>query len=338
MTVPSTTRLSDPSQAPNPAVTNMTSGLIKCGSIEEFRAAAPLPKDAQEAVDNTVIQVGLERLVIVQDLIAEGLTYPLSNWLSVLELYWEKISKAGHAVRTMTPGTRGENQLQDRSGERIPIYATIDDFMFNIRILLAAERNGAPLDTSMVSQATRRVNESIEDAAINGAGIQIGGNSVPGLLNAPNAATQAYVDNEAWTAAGHSGEDILTDVLNFIDALQANKKYGPYNLYVPTLYGTKLVEDFKANSDKTIQQRLEEIVVGGRPLRIRVADQLPANRTALVQMTNDVVDVVMGQEPAPISWEDGPGWNRMFAVLACIVCRFKDDYDGNSGVCLGNTS
>lgn len=313
----------------------LSSALLRCNSIAELRALAPLPDEAQRLIDNAVVNVGLSRLTIAADVMAAGLTFPLADPLSVMELYWEKQNKVGHAQRTMLPNVRGENQMLQRTGERIPIYATMDDFAFNIRVLRAAERAGVPLDTSHVEQAVRRVNEAIEDSIINGAGIQVGGNSAPGLLNAPNANTENFIDAESWTAANHSGEDILADVLELIEAAQQDKKYGPYNLYVPTAYDLKLNNDFKANSDKSIRSRLEELVVGGRNLVIKGADMMPADTVVLVQMTSDVVQMIVGQEPTVISWEDGPGWERKFAVLAFMVPRVRDDYDGQSGIVIG---
>lgn len=323
-----------------PGIRSLANAMLRFENLEQFRSLAPLPKDAQELIDDAVIKVGLDRLVIVADLMAEGLTYPLANWLSVPELYWEKSNRPGAARRTMVPNTRGENQREDRSGTRIPIYATLDEFSIGIRELRASERAGAPLDTSNIEQCTRNVNESFEDAMING-GITVGGNSSPGLLGAPSVNTQAYVDNEAWTAAGHNGLDILTDVLNMAQKLRTAKKYGPYNLYIPSAYGTEINKPYTDGTttfDKTVREVLEQQVWGGRPLRIREADLLPANRTVLVQMTSDVLDVVVGEEPMPISWEHPSGFEFSHVVIGCIVPRVKDTYDGQSGICVGNTT
>lgn len=325
--------------APGP-FRSLAGAMARFTSMEELRALTPLPKDAQELIDTAVLSVQLDRLVIVRDLIEAGLVYNLPNWLSVPELYWEKESKTGHAQRTMVPRTREENQLADREGTRIPIYCTIDDFTIGIRELLASERAGAPLDTSHITQATRRVNEAIEDAMING-GPTVGGNSSPGLLNAPSVNTNAYVDNEAWDATGHTGNDILADVLAMADLLRADRFYGPYRLYVPVDYGNKLNENYTdgtTTQDYTILERLERLRFGGQNLIVREADLLPDDRTILMQMTDNVADVVMGQEPAPVSWEDGPGWNFYHAVLACVVPRVKDTYDNQSGICVGNTT
>jgi uncharacterized linocin/CFP29 family protein len=310
--------------------------LLSCRSIADLRALSPLPRNAQDIFDQAVIRVGLQRLAAAADIMAEGLTYSLDDPLSVLEVYWERANEVGHAIRTMSPDARNERQVQQRDGKTIPIYATIDDFSFGVRELRASERNGSPLDTAHVEQATRRVNEAIEDATINGAGVTVGGNGTPGLLNAPNVNTVAYVDNEKWDATGHSGDDILTDVLGMVDQLQAANRFGPYNLLIPTLYGNKLNQDFKANGSLTIRQRLEELEVGGRNLRIRVADQLPVNRTIMYQATSDIVDMIVGQEPTLVSWQDGPGWNFHFAVMAFMVPRVKDDYEDASGICTGN--
>lgn len=313
----------------------LASGLLRYGSVKGFRAAAPLPKNTQEVIDNAVIKIGRERLVIVDDLLNAGLIYSLPNWLSVPTLTSHKLGEAGHAQRSMTPAPRGERQIAQWTPYTLPVYCTWDDFAFGIRELLAAERMGNPLDTSHVEQATRNVNVAIEDACINGA-IQAGGLTTPGMLSTTN--TKVYKDSELWTAAGHSGEDILEDVLGMIDVLQADKFYGPYNLYVPTLFGSKLNQDFKSATSGTILERLQAISAGGRNLNIKTADTLGVGRTLLVQMTSDVVDVVVGQQPTPISWEDGPAMNRFFIVLACIVPRIKSNSDGNYGIVSGYTS
>lgn len=316
--------------------THLQHALLRSGlSIPTLRSLSPLEEDAQRVIDKAVVRVGLERLTIVRDVLAAGLTYPLSDPLSVMELQWEKISKTGGAQRTMLPSSRGENQLPDRTISRVPIYLTTDDFHMNIRTLKMSERLGTPLDTSLVEEATRRVNEGIEDAMINGAGVTVEGYTTPGLLSGASQNTYNYTGNEAWDNSGHTGEEILTDVLAMIDKLIADKYYGPYNLYIPTLYGTKLMQEFKTNSDKSIMMRLKEITAGGRALNIEVADRLPANTTVLMQMTSNVVDIIDGQRPVVVPWTSPDGFTLFWMVMAIMVPRIKSDYDGNSGIVVG---
>lgn len=313
--------------------------LLQDLSISQLRSLAPLPDEAQRVIDSAVVRVGRDRLTLVNDLLSEGLVYNLSDPLSVTEVYWESLAEVGGATRAMNPQARGENQLEDRRGYRLPVFITMDDFNMGVRLLRASQRAGQPLDTSMIEQATRRVNEGIEDQAINGIPGLFGGHPVYGLLNAPGAQHVAYGSNESWTAAGHDGEDILADVESLIAAAHAAKRFGPYNLYVNTAYGIKLsTHDFKANSDKTIWSRLEEIQVGGRNLRIRVADMMPPDRVALVQMTSDVIDVVNGQAPIAVPWTSADGFMFHWLVMAIVITRVKQDYENNSGIVLGNTT
>lgn len=307
-------------------------------SIAGLRALSPFEENAQKIIDQAVVKVGLERLVVLADVLAEGLTFPITNPLSIMEVQWEQVSKAGGAQRTMHPQARGENQLPARRPKRIPVYLTTDDFSVGIRTFQMSQRIGTPIDTTLVEEATRRVNEALEDATLNGAGLTVEGYATPGILNAPNANHVQFGSGEAWDVAAHDGQDILEDVLKMIDAEQTDKKWGPYNLYVPTTYGNKLNEDFKANGDKTILQRLQELVVGGRNLRVKTADMLPANNVALVQMTSDVIDVITGQSPTVIPWTSIDGFTLFWMVMAIMIPRVRDDYEGQSGICIGNTS
>lgn len=326
---------------PPPGMSSFTDALIACnGDVSVLRNATPLPKDAQELIDKAVIRVGLERLSVAADVMRRGLVFSLPNPMSIMEVYWEQESKVGDARRTMLPNARGENQLIDRAGVRVPVYCTMDDFSLNARTLMASRRSGTPLDTSMVEQATRRVNESIEDAFINGAGIAVGGNTAYGLLTAPNRALYQFTGGavgRAWDDATKTGEHILIDVLDMVAAAQANFKYGPYHLWVGTSYGNKLNYDFKANGALTIKQRLQMISAGGSNLTISVADRLPQHKVVLTQMTSDVIDVIDGMQPTAVSWPGAGGFSSHFVVMAFVIPRIKDDYDGNSGVVVGST-
>ena len=324
---------------------NIAQALLRSGlSIDTLRALTPLEENAQKVIDQAVVDVGLERLVLVQDMLAAGLVYNLPNPLSVTEVQWDTIAKTGGAQRQMNPSARGEYQLPNRVPGRVPIYLTTDDFSLGIRTLLMSQRIGAPLDTTLVQQATRRVNEAIEDAAINGAtvdggvALQVDGYTAPGLLNAPNAQHQAFVDTQAWDNSGHDGTDIQTDILAMVSKLQAVNFFGPYNLYVPALYGVKLMTDFKANGDRSILSRIEEMVFGGRPLTVRIADRMPANTVVLVQMTSDVLDLIVGQQPTTIPWTSNDGFTLFWMVMAIIIPRFRSNIDGSSGIVIGTPS
>ena len=327
--------------------TQFLSGLVGSGlSIASIRAAqlanlrtmAALPADAQRVIDMSVSRVGLSRLTVVSDLMTAGLTYSLPNPLSVLEVQWDSISEAGGAQRTMTPSARGQNQLPGRTSMTLPVYLTTDDFFIGIRTLEASKRVGVPLDMSGIEMATRRVNEAIEDSVINGAtlegghDLQIKGNKVPGLLNAPNANTHAIT--VAWETA--TGDQILADILTMIGKLQEDKKFGPYALYVNTTVGNALNKDFKAGTTGSILSRIQQISNGaGGLLTVKTADMLPAKKVVLVQLTNDVIDLIVGQAPTAVPWTSPDGFTFFWLVMGVIIPRVRSDYNGASGICIG---
>lgn len=308
-------------------------------AIAHFRAQSPLPRDAQLLIDETIMKVRDDRLQFVNALLARGLTKPLPNWLAVPTIGHRRTNRVGAAQRTMVPLARGERKVLDIDEYTIPLPCTWDDFSFNIRELAAAARVGAPLDTSHLENATRNVNESIEDQAINGLGFNVNGLTAPGVLAAPSANTYNFIDNESWTASGHSGEDILADVLAMIEEAQADKYFGPYLLLLGTGYNMKLAGDYKSATSGTIRQRLIEAMGPDTgSFEIITVDRMPADTVVLIQATSDVVDVVVGQQPAEVSWEHPTGWERYWVVMACLVTRFRDNYNGQSGVVIGTPS
>jgi hypothetical protein len=305
--------------------------------LMEQRSLAPLPEDAQKLIDDRVVETGLARLSIVDDLLGSGLTFPLDDAMSIMEVQWEAISKTGFAQRSMEPRARGENQLPARTVYKIPIYITSDDFHLGQRLLGASRRVGAPLDLTMVTQATRRVNEAIEDAAVNGA-VTVDGNSTPGLITAPNVNNFAYGSGEAWDAAGHSGQDIVDDVIGMIALAYAANRRGPFTLAVSTVYDLKLSKywtDGTTTFPTTIRQVLESIRTEGGNLRVVVADTLSDDRTILYERSSDVIDVITGFSPMAVPWTGPTPWELHWQVMAIMVPRVKTDYDETSGVVLG---
>lgn len=318
--------------------------------MREFRTLAPMMDKAQVAIDKAVVEVGLQRLTLVADLMAAGLTYNLTDPLSIAQLEWNTISKIGAAQRTMSPSARGENKMPIVTPNRLPIYLTTDKFEIDIRTLKTSQRIGTPLDVSNVKQCVRAVNEAVEDAAINGATTLDGQNLVdagynaPGLLNAPGVNTQSLTA-AAWTTTP-VGSTVFNEVMAMIGKLQAKKKFGPYRLYVGTQIGNTMDSDYNSGSANpiTIRQRLLQI----ESLQaVRVADLLPTgngatpsigNKVVLVQMTSDVVDVVMGQAPTVIPWTSLDGFMIHNLVMAIMIPRVRSDAEGNSGVCVGTTA
>ena len=311
----------------------------------KFRTAAPLPERSQIVMDKAVVKVGMQRLTFVKDIMAAGLTYTLTDPLSTTFLGWNAINKVGNAQRSMTPSARTENFLPSLIESRLPIYLTMSGFELDIRTLRMSQRLGMPLDTAGIESATRAVNENVEDAAINGAttldgqDLKVAGYAAPGLLNAPNANTQVLTAT-AWDTTPVAAT-ILSEVMQMLAKLRADKKFGPYNMYLGSDISANLDNDYTtAAPQNTIKDRLLRL----EGLKeIKSADMIPSGtavtgvgaKVAIVQMTNDVVDMVVGQQPTVVPWVSADGFTFHNLIMCVLIPRFRSDYNSDSGVCIG---
>jgi len=268
-------------------------------NASSLRTLDLLRKDEWEVFDEVLIEVARQRLVAAGDLISRGLTFNIPEALGRMVLTWEEMSGMEPAVRSMEGITRGRSDRQSFRSNSIPLYITHEDFWISLRTLMASRKLGEPLDTTQITEATIQVTESIEDAVFNGAGLTVGGNTVEGYTTHGNRNTGNFeATGDAWDAAGKT-------------------------------YWVPLIKDFKANSDKTVLSRLLEIPTLES---IKVADKLGADNVLLIQMTRNVVDLVVGEEPQNVQWETDGGFLINFKVLAIMLPRIKKDHEDRSGI------
>jgi ABC-type sulfate transport system substrate-binding protein len=105
--------------------------------------------------------------------------------------------------------------------------------------------------------------------------------------------------------------------------------YGPWMLYIPTAYETKLDEDYDATRGNTIRERIEAISgIQG----VKVIDTLPANNVLLVQMSTDVVRLIKGTELQNVEWQTEGKFITKYKTLMIQVPQIRSDQDGNTGI------
>lgn len=308
-----------------------------------LRTLAPLFDKAQVVIDKTIVEVGLQRLSLAKYVLSRPeLVFNLTDPLSVTQLEWYTRNRTGAAQRTMNPQSRTESKLPIMLPYRLPIYLTLDGFQLDIRTLKMSERIGLPLDVTEAGSCTRSVNEGIEDALINGAttldGQQLSdaGYTAPGILNATNANTKVLT-LAAWTMGTQNGGTVFAELESMIGILQADLKFGPYVLVVGTAVGNVLDADYSVTGvtvtpGMTIGDRLRKIASIDD---IVIADMMPSNKVALIQMTPDVIQMVNGQAPTVIPWTSLDGFAIFNLVMAIMVPWVKSDANGNSGIVVG---
>lgn len=295
-------------------------------SVNSLRTNDVLRRDEWIAYDNAVVQVVRERMTVVGDLLAAGLRYDLPNALGTTRLEWERMGDMGPAEINMSGVTEGRNDRIEFDFESMPIPIIHKDFWINIRALAASRKGGTPLDTTQAAMSARIVSETAEGLVFNGSTIAGTNGTIYGLLTFPQRTTGTVTANWATTA---TGEQMVTDVIRMIDAMIAKYMYGPFVLYVPYGVFTRMGNDFKAGSDKTIMQRLMEIPGISA---IRPTTKLTASNLLLLQLTRDTIDLVVGMEPTTIQWPTRGGMVSNFKVMSIIVPRIRADINGRSGI------
>lgn len=291
-------------------------------------ATALLRYDEWKDIDRVIIEVAVDRLVGIADLMGKGLIHNLGSIGNVISM-WERQSDITGASVSMSGIARGEKDTPEFDTAQVPVPVVFKDFEVNARRLEASRKFGASLDVTMPALAARVVSEKSEDMLFAGNAIQVDGSTIYGYTTHPDRNT---VDmTKVWTDATKTGANILADVQGMLAAARADKKFGPFTLYIPGEYEGKLDDDYDpASGDtRTIRQRL--LALSGIQ-DIVVADRLANHNVILVQMTRDVVDLAMAQDITTVQWQVYGGLQEEFKVMAVWAPRVKSDYDGNCGV------
>lgn len=297
-------------------------------NVNALRTNDVLRKDEWIHYDTAVIDAAQERLIGVGDLMSRGLTISINNGMGKTVLEYEDVSDTEDAELTMDAVTRGNNDRLEFNIRSLPLPIIHKDFQINARVLSASRTLGQSLDVSMAELSARKVSERVEEILFNGASaFTFGGGTLRGYTDEPNRNTVTLVT--VWDDAAKTGEDILQDVRDMKQAAIDDLHFGPYMLYIPTNYETVLDDDFKADSDKTIRQRITEIA---NIIDVKVADKLTDDNVVLVQMTSDVTRIVEGMPITTVEWQTEGNMRFHFKVMTIMVPQVRSDQEGRSGV------
>jgi len=294
---------------------------------QELRTADTLRKNEWEHLDEALVQEGVIRLRGVAWLIAQGLTIGVPNAMGKTMFQWEDVTDMNPAETTLSGVARTEDDRVEFDLKQQPLPITHKDFNLNLRTLAASRERGESLDTTQARVAGRLVAEQLKKMMFQG-GRTFAGSPIYGLTTHPDRNLGTFASG-VWSGGGVTGEQILADVLTWKGQLEADRMFGPYALFIPSNFNTKLDNDFKANSDKSIRQRLLE--VDGLQ-SINTVDQMPASNVAMVQATQDVVALVDGEPLQSIQWDIEGGFIIKFKAFAIQVPLVRSDAQGRSGV------
>jgi len=302
-------------------------GMVRANSASALRTNATLQVREWILLDTAVINVARRRLVGVKDLIAEGLTYPVADAMGITRIEWQKISVMTAAEVSMSGISQTANDRQEYSVDALPLPIVHKEFQMNIRQLATTRRMGTPLDVTQAELCGRLVSEQIESMLFLGSTVL--GTNLPiyGYTTHPQRVTGSVT--ASWTTA--TGPQIVSDLLAMIQGLKNNNMYGPYVLYVPSAVFTHMGTDYVTTAAlaRSIMERI--LAIPGLNA-VRESKDLTASNVLLVQLTNDVVDEVVGMEPTTVQWDSPGGMIVNFKVMAIMIPRVKADYVNQSGI------
>lgn len=310
---------------------NRETGQIQPTPVLAVNADATLRHEEWLQIDQAVLKVARERLRAVEDLRSRGLTYNIPNGMGKTVLLSEKQSDTNDAIISMDGIHEGENDRPVYDTDYLPLPIIHKDFHFSSRQLLASRNGNTPLDTSMIEQATRKVAETAEKLLIGRTTYATyGGGTIAGYINYASALTQTLTTP---VGASSAGETLLDEVLAMRQSAYNAYFYGPFIMYNSPSWDQYLDNDFKAESDRSVRERIR-MVEGISD--VRTLDYLQNYDILLVQMTSDVVREVIGMDIQALQWESKGGLQVNFKVMAIMVPQLRADYNGNTGIVYGS--
>lgn len=293
-----------------------------------FRNAILRPGD-WEQIDAEVKDVFRAPTVGYDDLRGSGLTKKLDGLGVAVSTYGQTGDMTGASINMSIVPRKGENDRLDYQVVSVPIPIISKPFFLDLRTLDASRRgSGEALDTAQVRVAGIKVREAIENMIFNGSTVQLGAAVIYGLTNAPYRIAD--------TATNFGGGDFGTDgnahktITGMIAALVAKGFNGPYGVYIsPTQYAQTLALTGANLSDtqlSVIQRTIPDLKF------VKRAPKLADGNVLVVQMSKDVLDLAIGSDIVPVSWQDYGGLVNEFIVLAAMAPRIKYDVDHNQGI------
>ena len=315
-------------------------------------------------VDTAVVMAARKRLQFWADLAAAN-SYGGFNAMATKSLGYESTNDPGEAVVDMDGTAPSMSDTPLYQLEEMPLPITHCDFTIKMRDQAVSSNSSQPLSVRMAEAAGRRVAERIEKTAI---GVQTGVTYNPyvdssfisrtptnyGLLNFPQ--NLVYTSATDPRSTGWDPDKTHNDVLAMRQKLINNRFTGPYNLYYSDDWDTyldgpyyKLVTSGAVAPNQSLRQALEGIgsiskvqrldwLMSAQPSDYRSFEKLATYypfTMILVQMTREVAEAVNGQDITTMQWEVSGGWEIRCRVWAIQAARFRSDYYGSCGICVG---
>lgn len=288
-------------------------------------AGATLRFQEWKQIDDAVIMSARRQMRVVADIRGQGLTYGIPNGMGKTVLVTQSMTDITDATISMDPAQRGEGDRPLFDLVNLPLPVVHKDFTFNARQIATSRNNGTPIDVSMAELSAKRVAEEVEKLTLGtGPSFAYGGGTIYGFTNFPQRITKVLT---APTDSGWTPQTTVHEVIAMRQQSINRFYYGPWMCYVSPDWDQYLDEDYfhidaSVGTQQTLRERLKKI---DGIQDIRTAHFLGTGnfQIVLVQMTSDVVRMVIGLDITTLQWETIGGLEVNFKVMAIMVPQLR---------------
>lgn len=292
---------------------------------------ASLRMDEWKQLDEAVLMEQQKRSVGIADLESRRLVYTLANPLGTTVLAYDDIDDSMEAEISMDGITRSKGGSPNYTRKYLPIPIIHGDYEISLRDLEASRKLGMPLDVTKAQLVARRITEKLEQLLFTNSTYSKGGQgTIYSYVNHPNRNTQTLT--KQWNDANKTPQEILNDVIAMKQKLINKGFYGPYVVYIPTIYETILDKDYNTTTSGTSDTIRDRILKIQGIEAVKVSDFLPEHNVVMVQMTSDVVRVVKGFDIQNIEWKAEGGFVNFYKAITIKVPQIRASQSGACGV------
>mgnify|MGYP000041199719 CR=1 FL=1 len=287
--------------------------------------ASPLPKDVWGAWDREGVEIQRDLQPVFNDL-AASLSMPMP--IGKLVHYFQTISDSGTVNISLDGRSKARTDQPTFEYHGTPLPIIDSTFSYGWRQVEGARTEGFNLDPAGRANGQRRIAETLESAALDGYDrISVNGQVSYGLRTHPKRSTRTT----GQALNGATGAEWVAEIVATLKLLHAKNYKVPATLYVnfdDWFYAEST--DFKAESDKTIAQRVREVAGVGQ---IVAGDSVAAGEIIAVVKRRDVVQVLNGMPMTTrAQFRANPEDDYNFAVLAAAAVEIKFDAENNCGI------
>ena len=287
-----------------------------------------------KAIDTRLREIAASRQVGIAKLKELGLVYNLANPFASQSLEYTKTSDMHDASVNMNFKVTNETDKQAVKTANIPIPVISWKWGFDIRELQMSRLYNRPLDLQGAKVGARKIGEKLESMMFGANATILDDKKIDSIISFADSNKIATLHN--WNATGTSTADILDDVIALKKKSIADKHFGKWILFVAQNYEARLDDDYGVDATtKAYIPLMDRIKKINGILDVIVSDFLPDDTVALVQMTNDTIELINGMELTTVQLMNAGGLNFEMLSFVMQTPAVKSDYEGNCGIVIG---